>query len=67
MLGKKYLGQTTDNTNRKVELFSDDETIYAVYNRGTEHEHIASENIAKILDEPDSFIYTPYIEFVNLF
>lgn len=60
------LGATKDNTNRDVIIYADDERMYAVYNEDTPDEYVTSINIHDILDDPDNYLYTPYIEFANL-
>jgi len=65
--GKKWLGITEDMSHRPVDVYSDEETLYAVYFAGTEKEYIAEANIADIKKKPSGYIFTPFAEFIDLF
>jgi len=62
-----YKGVTEDILHRKVHIFSDDFEIHAVYNLGEKDQHITTEQLEKIRQRPDEYLYTPYLEFVDFY
>lgn len=61
---KEYKGQTFDSANHLVHMFSDGTIIQAVYNMGEQSQYVAQEEIQSILDDPDKYLFTPYIQFI---
>lgn len=61
-----YKGATEDILHRKVHIFSDDSEIHAVYYMGEEGQHVTTEKLLNITQRPDEYLYTPYLEFVDL-
>ena len=61
----EYLGTTTDNCHRNVDVYAKNNMFLAVYDKGLDTEVISEESIQNVQMNPDDFIYTPYIEFVN--
>jgi len=58
------LGTTKDNCNKEVTIYSDDFFfVYCVYSDGYE----AKEEIINIQNDPDKYMFTPYVEFVKIF
>lgn len=60
-----YRGATEDILHRKAHIFSDNTEIHAVYFLGEADEHCATEQIEKIMQNPDAYLFTPYLEFVS--
>jgi len=63
MIMKKLLGTTIDNVQRNVDVYADDEYAYCVYEDGYETFALLDD----IKSEPDRYMFTPYVEFVELF
>ena len=61
-----YLGETVDMTHKIVHVFQDGGMIYAVYRLGEDDQYVASKEVAKIRADPDAYLFTPYIMFVDL-
>lgn len=65
---QNYKGQTFDCANHLVDVFSDGTEIHAVYNMTEEaHPYIAKEDISSIVKDPNKYLFTPYIEFIDLY
>lgn len=64
---KDYKGVSKDILNREVHIFSDDSEIHAVYFLGETDEYCATELVSKIKQNPDEYLYTPYLEFVDFY
>lgn len=62
---KYYVGRTVDNCHREVHVFSDGECLHAVYNLGKDDEFVSTEYIKEVEKDPDAFLYTIFVEFVN--
>jgi len=60
-----YIGISRDNVNRSIIGFKDDEQIYVVYQKGTEYEWFSQIKIQDIVNNPDSYLFTPYISFLE--
>ena len=60
-----FLGKTVDNCHRNVDMFSDGDTIYAVYDLCEHTEYSAEESISKIKKNINEYLFTPYIEFID--
>jgi len=43
-----------------------DDRVYVVYNKDTDKEYITSALLDDVVSNPDEYIYTPYIDFVDL-
>lgn len=67
ILDSDYKGVTNDILNREVHIFSCDSEIHAVYFIGQADEYCATELISKIKQNPDEYLYTPYLEFIDIF
>jgi hypothetical protein len=63
---KGYLGSSKDNTNRHIDAFTDGDKIFIVYDLYSEDEYVVSEYITKVQDNPDDYLWTPFIEFVHI-
>lgn len=62
-----YKGVTQDMLHREVHIFLDDTEIHAVYHLGEPNEYCATELVSKIKQNPDAYLFTPYLEFVDFY
>lgn len=63
---KSYLGKTQDMSHKEIHGFNIDNNIHLVHDLNKETETSQYENIDKIKNNPDAYIWTPYSDFVNL-
>lgn len=62
----EFKGETEDILHRTVHIFTDDELMYAVYYKDEADEYVTSVKISDVKSNLDAYIYTPYIEFIDL-
>ena len=62
----KFLGRTQDNVKRDVHIFADNLYIYAVYDNNTPDEWVTTAEIELVKENPEDYLFTPYIEFLHL-
>jgi len=63
----RYLGSTKDLANHPVDVYTDDISIILLYNEGLVDEVETQRTIEEIKSHPDDYLYTPFVEFVDLF
>lgn len=61
-----YKGETVDNCHRIIHMFSDGTMFHAVYNLGEKDQYIAYQLIEDVQRSPDDYLFTPYIEFIDI-
>jgi len=61
----EYLGNTTDSCGRPVDIFKDKESMFIVYCLDTKSEYSTSVPLTRIQEDPDNYLFTPYVEFIN--
>jgi len=59
---------TNERTHDSVSTgYIQDDRVYVVYNKDTDNEYTASALVSDVESNPDDYLFTPYIEYVNLF
>jgi len=61
----EYLGNTTDSCGRYVDVFKDIESMFIVYDLDTNHEYSTSAPLIRIQEDPDNYLFTPYVDFID--
>lgn len=58
----EYLGSDEDMAHHKFDAYKVDDEIHIVYKDG----HVTTKNIQEVKDNPDKYLFSPYVMFVYL-